>query len=116
MGGTRAGGPVFLNDGYAETSMSFNEWGGGRNSVTSPSGQTKYNVGQVYESDVLVAMQQWIGDTVSALSGTAFGTNIAGRGCCGFHGSLASSTKNSEKLKFGRATSHARQWVKLKNT
>jgi len=77
---TRQGSPIFLADGFARTAMSLNLYGRGRESTKLPTGRTEYNVGMVYGADSVVALQEWIGNTIEAFTGKSFGVRPAGFG------------------------------------
>lgn len=77
---TRPGGPVFLADGFARTEMSFNAFGRGRQSAPMPRKGRRFDVGIDYGADVMVSMQQWLGESIYKLTGTGFGTRFPGVG------------------------------------
>eukprot|EP00435_Cladocopium_sp_Y103_P063855 s172_g25.t1 len=77
---TRPGGPVFLADGFARTEVSLNAFGRGRQSAPLPVKGRRFDVGIDYGADVMVSMQQWLGDSISKLTGTGFGTRFPGVG------------------------------------
>ncbi|CAJ1432033.1 unnamed protein product, partial [Effrenium voratum] len=75
---TKRNSPAFLADGFARTEMSLNRYGQGRVSADIGGHSRRYNVGITYGADAMVAMQQWIADTIYDLTGTGFGTRFAG--------------------------------------
>ena len=77
---TAKGGPVFLADGFARTEVSLNSFGDGRHATLTPGHERRFNVGIAYGADVMVAMQQWIADTIYSITGTGFGTRFPGLG------------------------------------
>jgi len=77
---TRPGGPVFLADGFARTEVSLNAFGRGRQSAPMPREGRRFDVGIDYGADVMVSMQQWLGDSIFKLTGTGFGTRFPGVG------------------------------------
>jgi len=77
---TRAGGPVFLNDGSARTEMSLNQYGTGRFPVKLPNGNIRYELGIAYGADSLVALQQWLGDVLVTYTGEDWGPRAPGEG------------------------------------
>lgn len=77
---TRPGGPVFLADGFARTEVSLNAFGRGRQSAPMPMKGRRFDVGIDYGADVMVSMQQWLGDSIYKLTGTGFGTRFPGVG------------------------------------
>eukprot|EP00441_Pelagodinium_beii_P040932 CAMPEP_0197627950 /NCGR_PEP_ID=MMETSP1338-20131121/6415_1 /TAXON_ID=43686 ORGANISM="Pelagodinium beii, Strain RCC1491" /NCGR_SAMPLE_ID=MMETSP1338 /ASSEMBLY_ACC=CAM_ASM_000754 /LENGTH=503 /DNA_ID=CAMNT_0043198805 /DNA_START=107 /DNA_END=1618 /DNA_ORIENTATION=- len=77
---TRQGGPAFLADGYARTAMTMNIYGQGRQAGKLPGGGFNYNIGVVYAADPLLALGQWLGDTIEALTGTQIGVAPIGFG------------------------------------
>merc|ERR1712232_148684 len=68
--GTKQGGPVLLADGFGRTAMSQNIYGRGREAAVKPDGESHYNVGVVYGADTMVALGQWIGQSIEAFTGT----------------------------------------------
>eukprot|EP00930_Biecheleria_cincta_P045521 TRINITY_DN31368_c0_g1_i2.p1 TRINITY_DN31368_c0_g1~~TRINITY_DN31368_c0_g1_i2.p1 ORF type:complete len:435 (+),score=66.41 TRINITY_DN31368_c0_g1_i2:231-1535(+) len=77
---TGRGGPAFLADGFSRTSMTMNMYGQGHVGGKLPDGHMHYNIGVVYAADSLLALGQWLGDTIESLTGTQIGVAPVGYG------------------------------------
>merc|ERR1719203_243956 len=77
---TRAGGPVFLNDGSSRTEMSLNQFGRGRQPNKLPDGSIRYELGIGYGADSLVSTQQWLGDRIITYTKEEWGPRAPGEG------------------------------------
>lgn len=77
---TARGGPTFLADGFAHTEISLNQYGHGRELVHLPNHDRHYDVGLVYGSDAVVALQAWISGAIDSFTGTGFGARVPGDG------------------------------------
>jgi len=70
---TVQGGPVFIADGFARTSMCLNMFGKGRDFAKLLDGHKRYDVGVVYGADSMEALAQWASSVIYAFSGSNFG-------------------------------------------
>lgn len=105
---TGQGGPVFMADGFARTAMTLNLLGRGREAELLPSGKLHYDVGVVYGADSLVALGQWIGLAVEAVSGHGFGVRYPG------FGTLPGGARGNETgIHFQQVAAFGSDWKQL---